>query len=164
LGMEGPLQADVLDTVEAFFTEHGVAPRIDLCPYAHSSLFAAMRERGYVPEQWTGVYAARLAGDRPPQSHLSELEARRLEAREHADWVAAVTAGFAGREPAGRDPIAETAPYVPGMRLYLASWDGVPAGGASLTVDDDVALLGGAATRVGYRRRGVQTALLERRL
>lgn len=51
-----------------------------------------------------------------------------------------------------------------GWRHYLALADGMPAGGALLHVDGDVATLAGAATVFTMRRRGVQGALLARRL
>ena len=47
---------------------------------------------------------------------------------------------------------------------YLACRDGAVAGAASLVRMDGVALLCGAATLPPHRRRGVQTALLARRL
>jgi GNAT superfamily N-acetyltransferase len=53
----------------------------------------------------------------------------------------------------------------PGFRRYLARVDGVPAGGASLRVDENgVAQLAGAATVPALRRQGVQRALLSARL
>jgi GNAT superfamily N-acetyltransferase len=52
----------------------------------------------------------------------------------------------------------------PGFRRYVARWDGQLAGVGSLRVDAGIAQLCGAATLPAFRRRGVQTALLARRL
>lgn len=51
-----------------------------------------------------------------------------------------------------------------GFRRYLARVDGAVAGGASMRVCDGVAQLCGAATLPPFRRRGVQSALLDLRL
>jgi GNAT superfamily N-acetyltransferase len=51
-----------------------------------------------------------------------------------------------------------------GFSRFLARRDGVAAGGASLRLFEGVAQLCGAATRPEHRRRGVQSALLARRL
>jgi GNAT superfamily N-acetyltransferase len=51
-----------------------------------------------------------------------------------------------------------------GMARYLARREGAAAGGASMRTFDGVAQLCGAGTLREHRRRGVQAALLERRL
>ena len=53
---------------------------------------------------------------------------------------------------------------VPGFRRYCAWIDGQLVGTATLRLDDGLAQLCGAATLPAWRRRGVQTALLQRRL
>ena len=51
-----------------------------------------------------------------------------------------------------------------GARTYLALLDGVVAGGGGLRITDGVAHLVGAAAAPEHRRRGVQSALLTKRL
>lgn len=51
-----------------------------------------------------------------------------------------------------------------GVVLFLARRNGEPAGAASMRLDAGIAQLCGAATLPPHRRRGVQTALLHRRL
>jgi GNAT superfamily N-acetyltransferase len=54
---------------------------------------------------------------------------------------------------------------VAGFHRHVARVDGEPAGGASMRLDEaGLAQLAGAATLPGYRRRGVQRALLAARL
>ena len=53
---------------------------------------------------------------------------------------------------------------VPGFDRYCAWIDGELVGPATLRLDDGLAQLCGAATLPAWRRRGVQTALLQRRL
>jgi GNAT superfamily N-acetyltransferase len=53
---------------------------------------------------------------------------------------------------------------VPGFTYYLATIDGATAGVATMRLDGEVAQLCGATTLPAFRRRGVQTALLQTRL
>jgi GNAT superfamily N-acetyltransferase len=54
--------------------------------------------------------------------------------------------------------------HVAGMRHYLARVGGQPAGGASVRFTDGISQLCGASTLPAFRRRGIQGALLARRL
>jgi ribosomal protein S18 acetylase RimI-like enzyme len=49
-------------------------------------------------------------------------------------------------------------------RLYLARIDGKPAGAGLLSLEDDIGYLANASTLPEYRRCGVQTALIARRI
>ena len=51
-----------------------------------------------------------------------------------------------------------------GFFRYVARVDGALAGGAGLRVSDGIAQFCGASTLPAFRRRGVQSALLRRRL
>jgi GNAT superfamily N-acetyltransferase len=53
---------------------------------------------------------------------------------------------------------------LPGVARVIARIGSEPAGGASLFIHHDVALLTGAATLPAFRRRGVQSGLLVSRL
>ena len=90
-------------------------------------------------------------------------------------WLETVTEAFAHPDEQGvassesypRDLVEATLRDMDGCEgflRYLAWRRGSVAGGASLRVHDDVAILCGAATLPAHRRRGVQTALLAARL
>ncbi|HSI86459.1 MAG: GNAT family N-acetyltransferase [Candidatus Methylacidiphilales bacterium] len=53
---------------------------------------------------------------------------------------------------------------LPHLRFYLACVDGVPAAQAILDCRDDVAYLASGSTMPGFRKRGLHTALILRRL
>jgi len=83
------------------------------------------------------------------------------------EWLAVLRAGFGADTPEeGRpsDEMARAARAVAGATAYLAAVDGTALGCGSLTVDDGVGWLGGAATTPFGRRRGVQGALIRHRL
>ena len=89
-------------------------------------------------------------------------------------WLDVVVEGF--RHPDGSPQSSESFPddalrqvygdfaASPGFVRYLALVDNRVAGGAALRVAGDIAQLCGASTLPGFRRRGVQSALLRRRL
>lgn len=52
----------------------------------------------------------------------------------------------------------------PGWKLFLGYWDNVPAGVAAMHISGDIASCALAATLPDYRNRGIQTALLHRRM
>jgi len=106
-------------------------------------------------------------------NHIIVTECGAGEARR---WLDVVVSGFAQPDVGAAQAEGQEYPReaiervfgdvasVPGFRRYLAHVDGVVAGGASMREFDGVAQLCGAATLPAFRRRGVQTALLNARL
>jgi GNAT superfamily N-acetyltransferase len=66
--------------------------------------------------------------------------------------------------PADAGPVIRATAGYPNWHFYLAFDGALPMAGAALFVDGDGAWIGLAATVESHRRRGAQTALLERRL
>jgi ribosomal protein S18 acetylase RimI-like enzyme len=97
-----------------------------------------------------------------------------LAAADEGTWIDVTVDGFA--QPDASAVPHETFPRealeavfadmasTDGYRRYVARIDGRMVGAASMRIDGPIAQLCGAATLGEYRRRGVQTALLERRL
>ena len=89
-------------------------------------------------------------------------------------WLDVVVEGFAHADTQGLPPHedfpreavmrAERDFAAAGIVQYVALYDSVIVGGASLGMTDGVAQLVGAATAPEHRRKGVQTALLSTRL
>ena len=89
-------------------------------------------------------------------------------------WVTVLVDGFAQPDDTGVpgetfpraivEEITRDFARAPGVRRYLACIDGEPAGSASMRLDAGIAGMTGAATRGPFRRRGVQRALLQRRI
>ncbi len=74
---------------------------------------------------------------------------------------------IAGREiPDGDGFKANVRPWLglPGWRLYLARADGVPAAAGILFLHDNIGYCADAATDPAFRGRGLQSALLRRRI
>ena len=86
---------------------------------------------------------------------------------EEADlWIRTTAQGFTEMED---PPVADLRILTPnftseGAQCFFAWIDGQPAGGGGMYVNAGVAGFGGASTRLAYRNRGVQIALLRHRL
>jgi ribosomal protein S18 acetylase RimI-like enzyme len=105
-----------------------------------------------------------------------EIVVTECRSDEAALWLDVVVSGFAqpdavAAQAAGQEypreaieRVYEDFAAIAGFRRYLARVDGVVAGGASMREFDGIAQLCGAATLPAFRRRGVQTALLQVRL
>ena len=166
LGLDGPVTAAELDRLEAFYRGRGAPVQIDLCPLADSSLRELLGQRGYRLAEFENVWVRRL--DRRESFPPSPPEIRVAEAGlEEADlWVETVSRGFAEREDlAAADlEIAAPFPHVPSLTCFLAWMGEEPAGAAAVAIRRGLAALFTASTRVAFRGRGVQTALLQARL
>ena len=176
---EGPSEAELAE-LERDFAARGAAAQIELANLARAGLAECLTQRGYLLSGFENVLARRL----DPHERFSAragIEVERATAPEFDAWLDVVVDGFAAPDEQGvasheefpreelRRTMAELA-NARGFELYLARREGVLAGGASMHVGTQVASAGGivhlcgAATTPAHRRRGVQTALLERRL
>lgn len=174
----GAIDEAALDRAERIFDEHGVAARAEVCVLASPDLFAVFHRRGYRFETVEHVLGQRLASaadalvakrDRIAVSRADGAAASR-------EWIDALVEGFAVPDVTETGVTGETFPAdvlrqvfanydgVPAFGRYLAHVNGHRAGGAGLYVGDGIGFLCGAATLPPYRRRGVQAALLRRRL
>lgn len=173
LGFAGPPDAAELDEIERVFAARGVAVAVELCQLADPAVAADLTARGYRLVGFENVLGRALPGDLSPRP-AAGVEVRRAEAGDLGDWLDVIIDGFAHPDGAGvpshetfpRDVIerAELDMEQAGAVPYLALCDGAIAGGASMRCDQGIAQLTGAATAPAHRRRGVQAALLERRL
>lgn len=172
-----PAPAD-LDRIEAAFAAHGAETRAEVATLARAETHEVLSRRGYVLQGFENVLGCRLdegAGP-PPADAGGPVEVLAVAEGELDTWVRAVAAGFAAPDGSGAggdqslpegDALAAMFDDIyraGGVRRYLARIGGEVAGGASMRIDGDVALLAGAATLPAFRRRGVQRALLRDRL
>ncbi|MCA8956075.1 MAG: GNAT family N-acetyltransferase [Planctomycetes bacterium] len=172
LGFEAVPDATAFAAVEAELLARCGAVQVELAHLAEPQLGAELTARGYRLCGYENVLGLRLPVDATP---LAPGVAVRHAAADEAElWVQCVVDGFAVPDTQGiashesfprelveracRDSAAA------GLSLYVATRDSAWAGAASMRLDDGLAQLCGAATRLEHRRRGVQTALLARRL
>jgi ribosomal protein S18 acetylase RimI-like enzyme len=173
IGFE-PVADSLWDEVEARFAEKRCVVRVEISTLADTAIAQTLTRRGYVLEEFENVLAFDLArAPLPAVRHADGLSITRNEG-DAASWMDVVVEGF--RHPDGSPRSSESFPddalkevYAgfaasPGFARYLALVDDQAAGGAALRQAGDIAQLCGASTLPRFRRRGIQSALLRRRL
>lgn len=174
LGFAGVPDAHALARVEALFDARATPVRVELASHADPAVARALAERGYRLVGFEDVLALDL-GQGALADAPAGVEVRASPDDERAAWLDVLVEGFATPDPRGVGgddhlprEVLEAAlvdmSAMAGLERVLALVDGRPAGAASVRVHGGVATLCGAATRPELRRRGVQTALLARRL
>ena len=161
-----PADAPAVPAIVAWYAERGVRPWFELVPSAGAApLLAALADAGAEAIGFHGMVYGPPRADAAPAEDirlvdpddddgLATFRRVRTEAHELPD---AVRAQAAADLHGWRD--------APGARLYLAHVDGEPAAVAALGVSDDgVGYLADGATLPAFRGRGLQSALIRRRL
>jgi len=165
LGMQGAVSSEEFDQLEAFYFSRNEPVRVETCPLADPSLFEYYKERRYHVSEFSNVMVrgivSQLFAPTPP-----EIEIRRASSEELDLWVMTVAQGFAENFPVTQEllSIMKMFAMAKGTECYFARIDGRVAGGATLAMRGRIAGLFGASTLPGFRKRGVQTALLNTRL
>jgi hypothetical protein len=166
MGLDGPVSPEEFDRLEEFYRSRGEAVRVETCPLADPSFIEHFAERGYRVTEFSNVMARQLSPDetcpQPPEGVTVEKIAK-----DQIDlWTLTVSQGFAEKFPVSQEllEVMKLFAFGPKTECYLARVDEKVAGGGTLALHDGVAGLFGASTLPVARRRGVQTALLQRRL
>lgn len=181
LGLPGPAgpspsSIDDLDRSIAFLTGHGVPSSVELCPLADTALVASLAAADHRLRGFRDVYAMHLRPLAPEPTPSSTILTTVVGSDDHATWSKVLLDGF-GYEPGPRRRRMEewnammaglSQTHQPQAHLLLAFLDGEPVGASNVIMHQGrsgrIASLGGTATLVPHRRRGVQLALLEARL
>jgi GNAT superfamily N-acetyltransferase len=174
LGFDAPLDPRALREIEERWQERDEPVRIELATLTDPALGGELSDRGYRLRGFENVLARRL--DDLDGADLSSGITIELVADDDLDdWFRIAVDAFASMD--GTGSVADEA--LPreeleralgdlldmrGMTRYLARVDGVAAGEAALNIDDHLAQLAGSGTAPPFRGRGVQKALVQRRL
>lgn len=173
LGMAGPVSGDEIDRLIAWYAEHGIEPRVELCPYADPSLAAILASRGFVPHRFEQVFfreidpAERFAAPNEPPAGLDVRVVDPDDEATTLEFARTVSTGFTPPgKPVREQDVALFARCVRHARtVAIGAWlDGRCVGGGALERLDDLAALYGLSVLSEYRGRGVQQALIAARL
>ena len=164
MGLYGPVTSADIDRVEEFYRSRGVPCEIVVSPLADPSLLALLTPRGYRITEFNSVLIYRLhPGDLIEPAAGITIE--RVTPDTEQMWDRVIAKGFAefGALP---DNLFAAFASLPDSLSFLAWVDGEPAGGATGAImrDAGIAALFGSSTLLEFRRRGVQRALINRRL
>jgi hypothetical protein len=173
-GLDAPVDAAALATIEGAYRSAGEAVRIELATLADPHTCEQLTARGYRLLGFENVLV-RALGDSAATAATGDIRIARVsDAAAVAAFRDTLVDAFAQGDATGvvvdtftrdaiADAIADTLPTTSIVR-YLAYLDGALAGAASMSVQGPIAMLAGSATLAPQRRRGVQAALLARRL
>jgi ribosomal protein S18 acetylase RimI-like enzyme len=169
LGLDNEFTAQDLDRVEEFYRVHKAPSQVDLCPLHDASVFEMAKERGYCIAELNNVLFRKLQPEEkfPDPVQSAGCEIRRARREEAAELGAIVERAFFpdGAPEAYRDLLAPLY-QMEGAMTFAASVEGkTVACGVGLVIPEHrVLALCGAGTAADFRRRGLQTALLNARL
>jgi ribosomal protein S18 acetylase RimI-like enzyme len=175
VGFDGVPADERLDEIERMFRERGAPVQAEVSTLADPALAAKLTRRGYLLQNFENVSGRPLRESDADPRPDPDIEIDPMNPDEAEAWLEATIVAF--EHPDDKGVPADTLPprkamedamrplmLVPEFRRYSARIDGHLAGGASLRLDGGIAQLCGAATLPAFRRRGVQAALLRRRL
>jgi len=164
LGMYGPVTRTDIEQIENLYRSRGVACQIVVSPLADPSLLELLGPRGYRITEFNSVMIRRLDECKPIEP-ADGITIERVTANTEQLWHRVIAMGFAEFGPLPENLFAAFA-TVPESLNFLARVGGEPAGGGmgAIVREAGIAALFGTATVPEFRRRGVQAALINRRL
>lgn len=173
LGFDGPVSSADMEAIEAFFLSRQESPRLHVCPLADESLLERVRARGYRLDAFFSTLALRVPDDYQAPPPPPGMTVTRAAPDEGSLWLRVSAQGFdAADEPPpevyeilGPNFSADnSAPFIAWLETGGGAHQPAGCGGMYLAPQVKAFELGGASTRVDYRRRGVQRSLIEARL
>ncbi|MBI4951463.1 MAG: GNAT family N-acetyltransferase [Myxococcales bacterium] len=169
LGFAGPVGAADLDALVAFFETRGVEPKVELSSFAEPALLRALADRGLVLEGLETVLV-RAVEPVPAPPTPRDVTLVHVSPTDEAALREAVTTSAQGFVPEGGEVAAELLDFalavarLPVADTFVARADGRAVGAGSAVTSGGVTGLFGTSVAPGYRRRGIQQALIAARL
>jgi GNAT superfamily N-acetyltransferase len=174
LGFDTTLDLEALDRIERAWSGRGEPVRIELSILTDPSIGSTLTDRGYTLHGFENVLGLRLDQERLASAD-SGIEVEVITDADYATWIDIAVDAFMNLDGTGsvspdavpREHLRELLFQMmgmPGFIRYLAYVDGEAVGEAVMRLDGDLAQIAGAGTRPHARGRGVQKALLRRRL
>jgi len=164
MGLYGEVKPDDLDRVEHFYHSRGVPATVVVAPLADPSLLGHLGPRGYRIAEFNSVLIRPISHNElftPP----AEIAVERVSEETAGHWARAIAQGFSDIVPVS-DDIFRAFVDLPRALNFLARIDGTVAGGCCgrIIPEARIAALYGTAALPEFRRRGVQSTLIARRL
>jgi hypothetical protein len=154
-----------IEPLVCWYREHGIKPTFEMIPgYYDANLGRELARLGFFQ---SGFHASLISGCRPPAPLDGDIEIDRVTTSEMMEnYLDAYVAGWGIAEKDHAQFKANVRPWLDqaGWSLYLARVNGRPAAAATLYVQDRVGYLADATTDPIFRRLGLHSALLRRRI
>jgi GNAT superfamily N-acetyltransferase len=174
LGLDADLDLAALEQIEREWSARCEPVRIEMSVLVDASMGSALTARGYRLHGFENVLGLPLDRAAPGQP-VTGVAIETVSNETLSIWTDIGVGAFTNLDGTGsvapdaftRDhlkDVLEEMTSVPGFLRYLARVDGVAVGEAAMRIDGDLAQIAGAGTLPHARGRGVQKALLHRRL
>lgn len=175
LAMDRAVSSAELDRLVSFYTERGVEPRIEVSPFVDESLLQGLAVRGFVLRSFEEVYYRQVGAHEDLRAALPHgwpegLKLPRLDPDDADALEAFVDVSTSGFRPAGA-PISPVFASIsrrvarhPCIASFAALWHGKLVGGGAVEIRPEVSCLVGTSVLPEARRRGIQLALVVRRM
>lgn len=160
IGMQGAVQEQELERMEAFFRERGSPCLIDLCPMADPSVIAFVQSRPYRMVEFNNVLVRKIE---PDEIFEPAQGVRPVQEGELPNWARVVSEAFSENVPVNEAMVDLMAATCKDVHCWFAG-ESQPVGGAAMTVQEGVAFLTGDATLSLARGQGWQARLIRERL
>jgi len=163
LGMEGSVTALHLEEIEHFFRVRNIQIQIDVCPLADRSVPPLLASSGYTLEGFSNVLVRRLPAQQFSLDPGADIVVELCAPSEAELWAQTVLEGFVGGAAALEENTAILLSlfHQPGTLCLLARIGSAPCGAGALSIRDNVAAMYGASTIPAFRRKGVQSAMIQ---
>jgi GNAT superfamily N-acetyltransferase len=162
---EGSYDAEVIRSLREFYRGRTAQWEAAITPFAREESITALLDAGARCMGWENTLYRSVDEPLRTVAYPSALRVERVTEATMPEWRRVSREGFFGED---RSPVVEElGALMAEMEVterYLAFWEDHPAAAAVLHCEEGVAFLGGAATLAEYRNRGLQAALLDRRL
>ncbi len=174
-GIDRPVTEADLAPIEAAFRARGEDTRVELSTLARPEVGDLLTARGYRLRGFENVLGLDLSAPAPRAPAAAPVSDVAVEVADAiSPWLEVLVDGFVVPDDTGvpteafpRDVVLELTRDFgrsPDVKRYVARVRGVAVGSASMRPDGGIAAMCGASTLPAYRRRGVQQALLARRV
>lgn len=165
LGLFEALTPAALDRIERFFLDRGAPVLHEVSPFAGVDALALLCSRNYRPIELSNVLCQPVV--QPDAGEPSAASVRRIAPEETQLWTDISASGWSHEHPELRDFFLDFGAISAARNdalCFLAEHDGKPGAAGVLCLHEGVALFAGAATVPELRRRGLQSALLQKRM
>jgi GNAT superfamily N-acetyltransferase len=165
LGIFEDLTLASLDVIERFFLDRGAPVLHEVSPFSGVAALQMLCARNYRPIEISNVLCRSV--ERPTAEEQKAVSVRVITPEEAQLWSNISARGWSHEHPELGDFLLDLGTISAARRdtlCFLAEHDGQPGAAGVLCIHNGVALFGGSATVPELRRRGLQAALLHKRM
>jgi hypothetical protein len=152
-----------LERVEKFFFDRGADSIIQVTPWSSPAFLGELATRGYRIHEFESVFAMDISKIAPDASNIDIRVTDDIET-----WARVGAEAFATEEMSADFLVDVLTPFgrAKQTRCYLAYLNGEAAASGAMVLSGELKVAGlfGAGTLPKFRRRGLQTIMLHRRL